>query len=190
MIRTTARAACLALTASVMFAIPGATLLSSPASASPCNTSTFKEVKSGRTKVINRVNSEDSVYNKTKDKIREEITFGRSVSESVEKEWKVGASGSAGFGPVSASISAEYGERYTKGAETNRSRTRAYDIRPKHTGWVRAVFYQRGFTWKSYTYRYNTKRQRCVKRTIKKAFWGAPKVQYQFITRKGLVYPQ
>jgi len=179
------------LIALVPLLVPLGPLGAGPASATPCNQGTFKDIWKHRVFVFDRINGEESHYNKRDDGLPETVTlqYGRSDTRGVTKHWEVG--GSAGFDwkVVKADVSGKYGRSYTTSATTTRSWSKQITIKDGWTGWHRAIFYRRVVFWRAYTWRWNDDRKACTKRTISKAYWGDPKVQYVSVKRKGHVLP-
>jgi len=174
-----------AATVSLPLTVVGAT----PAGATPCDHSVRHAMKKGRVFVEKRVNGDHPVYNKTADPVTKSVSFGKSVTNSVNKHWELGASAGVGWGPVKADISAKYGKSYTRAATRSASDSITMTIRPKHTGWVRAIYYTKVIFWTAKTERWNKKKQKCVSKNIAKAFWGAPKIELVPVTKKGHHYP-
>lgn len=163
-----------------------------PASATPCNQSTFHNVWKRSVFVFDRVNGSDSYYNKPSsdhETFTVAISYGREESRAVTKHWEVTASGGADWGVVKADISGTYGRSYTDAATTSETKTLTVPVKDGYTGWVRAVFYRRVIGWKAYTWRWSEEKNACVKRTIQQAYWGDPKVQYVMVTKEGHVFP-
>jgi hypothetical protein len=175
------------LAASVLV-VPGT---ASPANATPCNQGTFHDMWKSRVFVFDRINGEDSHWNKKDDGLPETVTltYGRSESRSVTKHWEVEASVGYSWPTVKAEIKGKYGQSYVNSATTSRSWSKAITIKDGWTGWHRADFYRRVVFWRAYTWRWNADKAACVKRTVAKAYWGDPKVQYVSIKKKGHVYP-
>jgi len=173
---------------SALLVVPGA---ATPASATPCDHSVHKTMWKGDVKVFARINGEESYFNKKDDGLSESVSlqYGRSETKGVTKHWEVGASAGFDWKAVRADVSGKYGRSYVNSATTSSSVTRTITIKDGWTGWVRAVFYRRVVYWRAYTYRWNDDKKACVKRTIAKAYWGDPKVQYVSIKKKGHVYP-
>lgn len=163
--------------------------LSAPAAATPCDQSSKTVVHRGRTFVEKRENGNRAVYNRTQDVVTKTVTLGRSVTNSVNRHWMVGGEVEGGWGPVKAKVKGEYGRGYVRAATMSRTESLTMTIRPHHTGWVKAAFYQHVVFWKRFTWRWNSIRQACVRRTIAKAYWGAPRIQLVPVTKKGRVYP-
>jgi hypothetical protein len=161
------------------------------AAATPCDHRTYKSVYKGSTFVFARVNGEDSHFNKKDDGLAEtvSVTYGRSDTKGVTKHWEVGASLGYSWPTVKADISGKYGSSYVNSATTSSSLTKTITIKDGWTGWVRADFYRRVVFWRAYTWRWSDKKNACVKRTIAKAYWGDPKVQYVSIKKEGNVKP-
>lgn len=186
--RTAVRSAALLLALASVPVITAA----QPASATPCNQSTFHNVWKRDVFVFDKINGEDSFYNKPSSDhatFTVNLTYGREDTHSVTKHWEITASGGADWGVVKADISGTYGEQYTDAATTSASKTLNVTVKDGYTGWIRAVFYRRVIGWTAYTWRWSDEKDACVKRTIQKAYWGDPKVQYVMVTREGHVFP-
>jgi hypothetical protein len=180
------RALALALVGATL-SIPGAV---SPASATPCDQGTFKDVWKGRVFVFDRVPGEDSVYNNPGGgTTMMTVNYGLAVTKSVSKHWEVSAGGGVNWGVVKADISGKYGRTYVNAATTSKGFSLTVPVKDNHTAWVRAIFYRRVVYWKSYTWRWDASQQRCEKRTINKAYWGDPKRQYVVVQKKGHRFP-
>jgi hypothetical protein len=149
------------------------------------NSSTYK----GRVFVEDTTNGDISYYNRTVDPVTRNLAFGRSVANTVNKHWEVGGKVSGGWGPVKAEISANYGESYTKAATRTESDSITMTIRPKHTGWVRAISYTKVVYWQAKSERWNAAKEKCVPTVISRAFWGAPMIQLVPTTKKGHHFP-
>ena len=169
--------------------IPAGVVTAAPAGATPCDHSVSSSTYKGRVFVEDRVNGDHPVYNRTTDPVTKSVSFGRTVTNTVNKHWEVGANVSGGWGPVKAEISANYGESYTKAATRTAGDSITMTIRPKHTGWVRAVYYTKVIYWQAKSERWNRAKQKCVPTLISKAYWGAPKIQLVPVTKKGHHYP-
>jgi hypothetical protein len=157
--------------------------------ADSCNHSVKGSTHKGRVFVEDRINGSHPIYNATSDPVTKTVTFGRSVTNTVNKHWEVGAKASGGWGPVKAEISATYGKGYTRADTATEGDSLTMTIRPKHTGWVRAVFYTKVIYWEGRTERWNAKKGRCERRLVSKAYWGAPNIQLVPVTKKGRHYP-
>lgn len=159
--------------------------------ATPCDHRTFKSMYKGSTYVFARVNGEDSHFNRRDDGLAESVsvTYGRSDTKSVTRRWEVGATAGYSWPTVKAEISGKYGRDYVDAATTSRSLTKTMTIKDGWTGWVRAVFYRRVVHWRAYTWRWSDQKNACVQRTIAKAYWGDPKVQYVSVKKEGNVKP-
>lgn len=161
-----------------------------PASAAiPCDDSVTSSTYKGRVFVEDRVNGTLPVYNDTSDPVTKTVTLGRMVTNTVNKHWEVGAKASGGWGPVKAEISGTYGRSYTRADTVTETSSLAMTIRPKHSGWLRAVSYTKVIFWEAKTERWNQKKKRCVSKLLSKAYWGAPKIQLVPVTRKGRHFP-
>lgn len=160
-----------------------------PAAASPCDHSVSSSTYTGRVFVEDRVNGDYSVYNQAADPVTKKVALGRSVTNTVNRHWEVGAKASGGWGPVKVEISGTYGESYTQAVTKSETHEITMTIRPKHTGWVRAVSYTKVIYWASHTERWSTEKKRCVPQLVSKAYWGAPKIQLVPVTKKGHYYP-
>ena len=180
------RGLALALVTATM-AIPGAV---SPAAATPCNHSTFKEIWKGRVFVFARVPGEDSVYNNPGGgTVKMTVRYGHSVTRSVTRHWEVSGGGGVNWGVVSADISGKYGRSYVNAATAAKSFSLSVPVKDNYTAWIRADFYRRVVYWKAYTWRWDADQQRCEKRTIRKAYWGDPKRQWVVVQKKGRHHP-
>ena len=159
------------------------------ASATPCSQGTYRSVYKRDVFVSKRINGEESVYNRTADPAQYSISFGRDETVGVEKHWETGAKAGFSLAGVGADVEAKYGKSYTSAATTSSSKTITQSVKPGHTAWVRAVFYQRVLRWTAYTWRWSDGAAACVRRDIATAYWGDPKVQYVLIQRTGQVFP-
>lgn len=176
------------LTGAALLVVPGAV---APAGATPCDQSVHKSLWKGDVFVFARVNGEESYFNKKDDGLSETVSlhYARSETKGVTRHWEVGASAGFDWKVVRADVSGKYGRSYVSSATTSSSVTRNITIKDGWTGWVRALFYRRVVYWRAYTYRWNADKGACVKRTIAKAYWGDPKVQYVSVKKEGHVYP-
>lgn len=180
---------------SLALVLAGATLsvmpvvTAGPAEATPCSQGTYKNVYKRDVFVDARINGEDSVYNSTSSSAQYSVSYGREDSKSVTKHWEMGASAGFSFAGVGADVEAKYGKSYTDAASTSASKTITQSVKPRHTAWVRAVFYRRVLRWTAYTWRWSDRKDACVKRNIAVAYWGDPKVQYVLVQKEGHVYP-
>ena len=138
-----------ALIVAATLSVPFGVVTGSPASATPCDHSVNSSTYKGRVFVEDTTNGDISYYNRTVDPVTRNLAFGRSVANTVNKHWEVGGKVSGGWGPVKAEISANYGESYTKAATRTESDSITMTIRPKHTGWVRAISYTKVVYWQA-----------------------------------------
>ncbi len=162
-----------------------------PANATPCNQGTYRDIWKGDVFVFDRINGEDSHYNKKDDGLPETVTvsYGRSDLRSVSHHWEVEGSVSYSWPTVKAEIKAKYGKSYVNSATTSKSWSKAMTIKDGWTGWHQAIFYRRVVSWRAYTWRWSQQKSACVKKTVAKAYWGDPKVQYVSVKKKGHVFP-
>jgi len=176
-----------ALAAGTLVTVP--VTVQAPAHATPCNNSARIKMWKLDPYVTLRKNGRDSVYNRTQDNVTRTLTYGYSHTYQVTHSWEVGGSLGIDWKVVKASVNGKYGRAYTSSVTTNRSDSLTFQIRPRHTGWVRLVLYRRPIMWKKYNERWSSTKQMCVYHTLALAKWSPPKRQYVPITRKGHVYP-
>ena len=172
----------------VLLVLPGTV---APVAATPCDHSVYKSMWKDDVFVFARINGEHSYHNSKDDGLSETVSlqYGRSETRGVTKHWEVGASAGFDWKVVKADVSGKYGRSYVDSATTTSSVTRTITIKDGWTGWVRADFYRRVVYWRAYTWRWSDSKGACVKRTIAKAYWGDPKVQYASVKKEGKVYP-
>lgn len=173
--------------AATLTAVPMTT--GGPASATPCDQGTHKNVYKRDVLIAARYNGEDSVYNNSPTTAQYSVSYGREDTIGVEKHWETGAKAGFSFAGVGADVEAKYGKSYTTAASTSASKTITQSVKPHHTAWVRALFYRRVLRWTAYTWRWSAEKAACVKHDLAVAYWGDPKVQYVLVQKEGHVLP-
>jgi len=174
--------------AATALVVPGTT---APAFATPCNQGTFHDVWKGDVFITDRINGENSIWNRPDDgqSVTQSVSYGLTTSRQVAKHWEAGASAGFDWGLVSADVEGKYGEEYTNAASTTVGWENTMTVKDGWTGWWRAIYYRRVVYWRAYTWRWDSTKAACVKRQIAKAYWGDPKRQYVAVKKEGHAFP-
>lgn len=164
--------------------------LTSPALADSCDHSNHHSLYRGAVVIRNRDNGSMSYWNKSGPGIwHGRIDFGYSLSYAIDRHWEVGADAGFDWKIIRADVNGKYGESYTHGVSVSSNVSLQVDVPRRHTGWIRALTYQRVVYWKAWTERWNANRQRCERHTIAKAYWGDKQLQMVRVVKAGHVFP-